>query len=631
MRIDANDAEAKLDFFKELYEQAVSFAEEAVQRFKRNREQYKGSDEIDGSDVRATVVRNITYELIESQVSSYIPTPTITPKSWNEKKGENAQTLETMLRNLRDELPFEALNDIDERYNPVYGGSAWLIEWDNSIEKGGEIGGIKVSCLAPHRFIGQPNIYNVADMEYCFIRFETTKDDIVRRYGVEYEIADETESDSGVDDDMTATLIVCYYKDDEDKICQFIWSGDTVLEDMDDYYSRKRQICSVCGERKGVCLCDDPKFELKTEEFEILTRDIPLSDGSFIPAMSPVVKDGQVVMETEKRNVLDTLGNIVFDADGLPLTTDVQYPKLEPTKIPFYRPGTFPIVIRRNISEEDSLWGQSDCEAIRPQQQVVNKAESRIMEKCMGAGVYPIVPEGCKLELDNSVFKKVFRANQGNYNLFGRVDLQVDISRDVLVADRAYDHAKRILGISDSFQGQYDPSAQSGKAKQVQVAQSAGRLDSKRRMKNAAYADIDRVIFEFYLAYADELRPVAYRDTNGAWKNRKFNRYDYLVEMDNGDYEYDDAFLFAADASADIERQREFLWQENRQNFTSGAYGDPALPQTQLLFWINMEKAHYPFAHENVERLKNYRADNGSASGNAGECGYGSEPDYDGR
>ena len=43
---------------------------------------------------------------------------------------------------------------------------------------------------------------------------------------------------------------------------------------------------------------------------------------------------------------------------------------------------------------------------------------------------------------------------------------------------------------------------------------------------------------------------------------------------------------------------------ENRQNFQSGAYGDPTMPQTQLIFWQNMEKAHYPWAHDNVERIK---------------------------
>ena len=67
---------------------------------------------------------------------------------------------------------------------------------------------------------------------------------------------------------------------------------------------------------------------------------------------------------------------------------------------------------------------------------------------------------------------------------------------------------------------------------------------------------------------------------------------------------YNDGFLFSCDATVDIDRQRDLIWQENRLNFQQGAYGDTALPQTQLMFWLNMERAHYPLAHDQVERLR---------------------------
>jgi len=283
---------------------------------------------------------------------------------------------------------------------------------------------------------------------------------------------------------------------------------------------------------------------------------------------------------------------------------DAQVPKTEPTRLPFYTPNILPVVIRKNTSEEDSLFGQSDCEFIRPQQQAINKVESRILEKIMSSGVYPIVPDDFNMDLDNSIFKKVFRAKESNFNRFGRIDLSVDISRDVSEAERLYDQAKRILGITDSFQGQHDSSAQSGKAKQLQIQQAAGRLDSKRQMKNAAYAEIDHIIFQYYLAYADEPRPAVYKDSFGRIQNSTFNRYDFIERDESGEYYYNDEYLFSADATVDVERQRELIWQENRQNFQSGAYGDPSTPQTQLIFWLNMENAHYPFAHDNVERLK---------------------------
>lgn len=605
MKIDLQ-GRTKLAYFQDLYNEARSFSDEMYEKLDQHLKQYKGDKKIDGSETEATQVRNITYELVESQVTSYLPSPAVTAKMYSEKNERNAKSIETLLSNKRDELPFEKLNDIDERFNPIYGGSIWLVEWDNSITTHNTVGDIKLTCVSPPKFTGQPNIFEVKDMEYCFIQFETTKDEIVRKYGVRPEVADETESDESADD-KTATLYICYYKNDKDKVCQYIWSADTQLLDIEDYYARKRYVCKRCGKRKEICTCEHAKYELQNEEYEEVDRDIVLSDGGVIPAMSTIIKDGQVVTETQKQQAILENGEVALeDVNGvmLPVMIDVEVPKLEPTKLPFYTPNILPIVIRKNISEEDSLLGQSDCEAIRPQQQAINKVESRIGEKLFGSGVYPIVPEGFNGELDNSVFKKVFKCNQSNQKLFGRLDLQVDISRDIVQSDRLYDQAKRILGISDSYQGQYDASAQSGKAKQIQVQQSAGRLDSKRKMKNAAYAEIDQIIFQYYLAYADEPRPVTFKDAQGRRQNVYFNRYDFIERDEAGEYYYNDEYLFSTDATIDVEKSRELLWQENRANFQQGAYGDPKLPQTQLIFWQNMEKAHYPWAHDNVERIK---------------------------
>lgn len=596
----------KLSFFQDLYNEARSHADELYSKLTRHLEQYKGSRKIDGSEVEASQVRNITYELVESQITSYLPNPSVSPKMWSEKNERNAKSIETLLRNKRDELPFEKLNDIDERFNPIYGGSVWFIEWDNSITTHNTVGDVKISCLSPTRFTGQPSIYDVKDMEYCFIQFETTKEEIMRKYGVSLAVVEDTENDDD-SDDKTATLYVCYYKNDKDKVCQYIWSGETELSDIEDYYARKRYACKNCGKRKELCTCDKPKYELLDEEYEEITHNIVRSDGSIIPAESEVIKDGQVVMQTVKQQATTEQGELIFDDESginLPMLVDVQVPKTEPTKLPFYTPNILPIVIRKNTSEEDSLLGQSDCEFIRPQQQAINKIESRITEKLIGAGVYPIVPEDSNIELDNSIFKKVFRAKQSDFKLFGKLDLQVDISRDIAQSERLYDQAKRILGITDSFQGQYDASAQSGKAKQIQVQQAAGRLDSKRQMKNAAYAEIDEIIFQYYLAYADEPRPATYKDAQGRIQNRMFNRYDFIERDEAGEWYYNDEYLFSADASIDVDKQRELIWEENRKNFQQGAYGNPQLPQSLLIFWQNMEQAHYPWAHENVERIR---------------------------
>lgn len=606
MKIEATDKAERLAFFQELYEEARAETDGYYEKLTQHLEQYKGSKKLDGSDVEAEVVRNITYELVESQVTSYIPTPSVSPKMQSELNERLARVVETMLRNKRDELPFERMNDIDERYNPIYGGSVWLCEWDDSIRTHNTAGDVKISCLSPRHFVGQPHLFDVQEMEYLFITFETTKEDIVRRFDVELEVAEKTESEES-DDDKTATLIVCYYKNDAGKVCEFVWSADTVLLDVEDYYQRKRRVCRACGKREGTCHCENPKLELQNEEFEELTRDVIRGFSEPIPAISPVFENGVLQTEMQKRQVMDEGGPVSFlDEMNIltPLMEDVKIPRTAPTRLPFYVPNVFPVVIRKNTSEEDALLGQSDCEFIRPQQQAINKVETRIHQKLMRSGVYPIVPEEYNGELDNSIYERVLRVSQGTKGLYDRLDLQVSIQQDIAQSERLYDHAKRILGISDTFQGQRDSSAQSGKAKELQIQQSAGRLDSKRQMKNAAYAELDAVIFQYYLAYADEPRPAVYRDAQGNLQNCTFNRYDFLVQDEAGEWYYNDQFLFRTDASVDVDRSREALWAENRQNFQSGAYGDPTSNRTRLVFWQNMERMHYPFAHDNVERLK---------------------------
>lgn len=601
------DKENKLQFFKDLFENARGQQAALRDDFEKWSKQYKGDLIIDGSDEPALTGRNITYELIESQFSSYLPSTAVTPEIYSERNDRNAKSVERLLKNKRNQLPFEKMNDIDERYSPIYGGSIWLVEWDNSIKTHNTVGDVKITCWSPSHFVGQPCIYDIDDMEYCFITFETTKEDLVRKYGVPIDVADDTESENGGETDETATVNVCYYKNDEDKICQYIWSGDTELQDIEDYYSRKVYVCKNCGRRKELCTCDKPNYELQDDEYEELDHDIVLSDGSVIPAASPVMKDGQVVMEESQQQAVLEDGSVAMDEINgimIPATVPVQVPKLERTKLPYYTPSKFPIIIRKNTSQENSLFGQSDCEFIRPQQQAINKIESRILEKLMNAGVYPTAPEDYIGQFDNGLYKNVIKVGQGNYKLFGRIDLQVDLTQDISQSERLYQQSKRIMGITDSYQGQADSTAQSGKAKQIQVNQSAGRLDSKRKMKNAAYAEIDEVIFLYYLAYADEPRAMSYVDSMGRLQNAQFNRYDFIERDENGEYYYNTQYLFGTDPTGDVEQSRETIWSENRLNFQNGCYGNPQQLETLLIFWQQMERHHYPDARDMVERIR---------------------------
>lgn len=559
--------EDRLGFFQKLYENAKTSLSEVLGTLDTYYEQYKGSDKIDGSTERAQAVRNITYELIESQVSSDIPAPKVQAKRYSRRHDHNAVSIERLCSKIRDELPFEELNDIDERYTYVFGGSVWLVEWDHEKEEAGEVGGVRISCISPRDFFPQPNLYRIEDMEYCFLRFITTREELCRRYGVTPELARlaDTESEAeGREDEDTVTVILCFYRDGEGEISRFVWSGDAVLSDMPHYYHRKSCTCRTCGREIPLCTCKSPKKQWEDAPHEILTHGVLQSDGGMIPARTP-----------------DGVGSTV---------------------LPYYVPRCFPIVIRKNTSCDKQLLGQSDCEFIRPEQQQINKVESRIMQKLMRSGVTPLVPEDATITVNNAIFGQVIRLRPGeNASHYGTVDTTPDISQDIAQAERLYQHAKRIIGISDAYQGN-ETANESGYARQIRIQQAAGRLESKRRMKYTAYAAIDKLIFYYYLAYADEPRLLSYTDCFGERHQTTFNRYDFL-ESDplTGQYYYDDGYLFSVDLSGGPEQQREEMWKKNLENLQAGTLGDPADHATLLRYWQNQERAHYPYAKENVE------------------------------
>ena len=562
MKIENKNEALKLEFFKALYQCAENSYAPRLEAFERAMRQYKGSTEIDGSTEDAITVRNITYEIVESQVSSHIPSPKADAMSYSEKRGRNAVSIERLCRSIRSKLPFDEMNDMDERYTYIYGGSVWYIDWDNSAEHQGEIGGVKIECISPCDFIPQPNIYDIDDMEYCFLKFTTTRSELTRRYGIPEEqtaLADfEFEYDGDSEASDTVKTVTCFYRDEDGEIGRFIFSGDLTLSDLPCYYMRKKRICAECEEEEELCRCKSKRVKTRDVAFESIFSSLLSQDGS---AMGEV-------------------------------------------EIPYYVPRLFPIVIRKNTSAEKQLFGQSDCDYIRPEQQAINKVESRILQKLLRAGITPIVPEDASISLNNSVFGQVIKMKPGESAAqYGKVDTTPNISQDIAEAERLYDHAKRVIGISDAFQGVDTGSyAESGYAKQLRINQASGRLESKKKMKHAAYARIDKIIFSLYLAFADEPRRLAYKDAYGRIHESEFSRYDFIeLDIASKKYFYDDAYLFSVDLNSGNEYQREALWQRNLENLKAGTLGDPSDPATLLRYWQCQERAHYPYARENVE------------------------------
>ena len=566
----------------------------------------------------AVHVRNIVAELIESQVDSAIPQPKVTARY---KRDERlAKIIEDMLRNEMDRLPIEMMNDLQERTVPLQGHGFFNVEWDNTKRTHTTVGELTVSLLHPRQVIPQDGVYTgIEDMDYVILKVPQTKAYIRRRYGVD--VSDESESEADIkgsahsDAADMVTQYIAYYRNDKGGIGKYSWVNDVQLEDMEDYQARRLRRCKKCGmtedaeiqpmeptpdgtapeeekpKRKGVCpYCGSSSWESSEEQYETLARDIVRSDGSVIPAF-----------EEESAQVLDEYGMPQIDPfTGAPMTQLTR----EPTKIPFYKPDVYPVLQRKNVSVYGMFGGDSDVDKIADQQNTINRLSSKIIDKLLKSGSYMTLPDDCCIEVDAEDMKVIRPGDPAKKALIDVFDLQGNTAPDLEYMNEVYEEARQIIGVTDSFQGRNDPTATSGKAKEFAAAQSAGRLESKRRMKDAAYAALYEAMFKFKLAYTDEPRPVVSQDNHGQNVYEEFNKYDFLERDAAGEWYWNDQFLFSCDTSATLAGNREAMWQETRQNFQSGAFGDPAQADTLILFWTKMALLHYPGAEDTLDYLK---------------------------
>lgn len=271
-------------------------------------------------------------------------------------------------------------------------------------------------------------------------------------------------------------------------------------------------------------------------------------------------------------------------------------PVLQPTLVPYYKPDRMPVVLQKNVSVYGQLLGNSDVDAIEDQQNTVNRMEQKIIDRLVKAGTRITMPPDVSYRMDTEDNEIIRLKNIQDRQYIATYNFTGSVENELAYLNIAYEEARQILGITNSFQGREDRTATSGVAKEFQAAQSAGRLESKRVMKAAAYAELFELMFKFQLAYSDEPRSVSYRDHKGDIVYETFNRYDFLKQDEDGAWYWDDEFLFSVDSSAALEANRTAMWQETRMNLQTGAFGDPTQTDTLILFWSKMEELHYPGA-----------------------------------
>lgn len=598
---------------------------------------------------RTCHVRNIVFENIESQVSASIPQPKVTPRR---KRDEHlAEIVEHFLRNELNRLPFEVMNDMAERTVPIQGGVGFLTDWDNTKRTWNTVGEVTVNMVHPKQFAPQPGVYTgIRDMDWFIVKLPTTKAAVRRKYGVDVSDEGEAEPDirsaDGTDTAKDAvTMYVGFARNDNGGIDRYTWVNDTELEDLENYQARRQPVCARCGRVRplpgqiisadlqdaiGGDLLPDPERGFRGG---LIPKDI-LERAKAGRVLAGIIADtestGEGILEGVEVKAAAPKEPEKYDGGPCPWcgcdkwdSREQEYEEImvpiktamgveipgaqpgfdeegraafQPTLVPFYRPDVYPIILQRSVSVYGKLLGNSDVDVIRDQQNTVNRLEQKIINRLLKAGTRVTLPARADLRMDSEDGERWYINNPSEKQLIDVYEFKGDLQYELMYLSTVYEEARQILGITDSFQGRKDTTATSGKAKEFSAAQAAGRLESKRVMKNAAYAELFELMFKFWLAYSDEPRPVSYKDSKGETVYEQFNRYDFLEQSEDGTWHWNDQFLFSCDSSAPLASNREAMWQETRQNLQSGAFGDPRDTETLILFWSKMEELHYPGA-----------------------------------
>ena len=373
----------------------------------------------------------------------------------------------------------------------------------------------------------------------------------------------------------------------------FSWVGDVTLEDMEDYQSRRLWVCAGCGAtvdpprggKAARCpVCGAKSARSEPVRVQALPRDVTLPGGEVLAAVSegpaqPVVNPDGTLQRDE------VTGEIIL------MPGEVQ-----PTVVPAYSPGTYPLVLRRNVRLFGQLLGASDVDAVEDQQVAINKYGTKIQEKLLKGGSYVTLPQGVNIETTDRELKIIRLKNPADKALISVLNIQPDTSRDQQMLEVNYSWAKSTLGITDAFQGKYDASATSGTAKQFSANQSAGRLQSKREMKNQAYARLYKLMFQFMLAYADEPYPMTLRGPDGTVEYVHFDRYEFLKRDAAGQLYWNDEFLFDVDPASNLAANRETLWTMIDQKYQAGAFGPLGETASLYRLWTLLAETGYPHA-----------------------------------
>lgn len=573
--VNTEEENELVDKFAELYSLALSAQQNTEEANPKNlakwRKAYYGTlnaltKDGEESTRKGRSLRKMVYELIESKIDNSIPMPKIRPRYKTDLP--LVSVTENYLKFEVDGIFTKYLNDRSERSTYVDGTSWYKVWWDSLDNTHERSGNVKIDLCRVDQIVPQPGVSDYRQLEYIFERKEIS---LTRIWDLYHRRIIPTEANTNV-----IEVISCYYLNKDRVVGLFMYAPHSrqVICNEEDWQIRKLRTCTVCGTVNptgDTCRnCGSKTFKYENATEEILENDIE------------EIYNPYDVGETDDESEKEHYKSRVFLTAG--------------TKIPFYKITQLPFIPRPAISSLDNIYGTSEVKVTLESQDAINKLLTKALEKTMKSGTILTKPEKLKIGDSDDTIKVLSVRTTEEAAMVQSRPVVADTSQDLVMAATLYESGKASSGVTESFQGAKDSSATSGKAKQYAAVMTAGRIESLRVMKSAAFAGLYELVLKYLLAFSDEPRKFVRVLPNGSQKEEVWNKYMFLDKDKYGNIYYRDDLRFDSDPASTLSQNRAQMWQETQDKFVQGAFGNPADPRVLELFWNIMDSLQYPLA-----------------------------------
>lgn len=511
-------------------------------------------------------LRKMCYEMVESKVDNSIPMPKMKPRYKTDLP--LVEITENYLKYEVDGIFSKFVNDKSERATYIDGTSWYKVWWDSTSNTHNRSGDVKIDCCTVDQIVPQPGIQDYRQLEYIFERRELSLSRVYDLYG---RIITPIAANTNV-----IEVISCYYLNKDHIVGLFMYAPHSlqVICNEECWQIRKLRTCKKCGTVNptgDTCrLCGNKTFKYENATEEILEEDLM------------EIYNPYEVGETEDEDEKDHYASRVFLSRG--------------SKIPFYQVQQLPFIPRPAISSMNSIYGMSEVQVVLDEQDAINKVLTKAVDKTLKSGSILTKPEKLKISDTDDTIKILGVRTAEEAAMVQSKQVVADTSQDIMMASIIYENGKSASGVTESYQGAKDSSATSGKAKQYAAAMTAGRIESLRVMKTAAFAGLYELVLKFLLAFSDEPRKFVRVLPDGSSKEECWSKYMFLDKDKYGQVYYRDDYQFDSDPASTLSQNRVQMWQETQDKFIQGAMGAPNDPRTLKLFWNIMDSLQYPLA-----------------------------------